>query len=177
MGLIKSEKLTVFPSARRSAKYPDARLMSEQAFTSIVNRCIEYDSFIIEYHENTQGNLTGKFAFNIHGYYFSTDFDSIKQYFPSVAQAGDKIYASIEIIKSGNYEEIWGQDVEPTPGAATEYQGLQITLNSMPAAQHGGEMYHLLLLQFLDDKWQVYPDSLFRFTSKTVKFELDGGEF
>lgn len=174
--MINSNRIDVFPSVRRGVTQPSARLMSEQAFTSIVNRFVEYDSFIINYDKTTEGkiNFQGPISFNIHGYYFkaavANDLLSGKE-----SATGDTLYAFIEVIKVGDYYEIWGQDDEDV------YQGLKLTFDKAEIEpEHGGEVYFIPLFQRSTDAstdWDIVIKSLFRFTLNTVEFKIDGKEF
>lgn len=63
---LSSVNIRVFPTTKRTNMDPQSRLMTEYNLTSIINRLVDKDSFVI-----TSDLKDPMFYFNIHGYIFS----------------------------------------------------------------------------------------------------------
>lgn len=75
MGFINSGNIKVFPTTQRSEKDSSARMMTEFNLTSIINRLVDKKCFVISTDQiDSDGYFaidSGRFEFNIFGYYFS----------------------------------------------------------------------------------------------------------
>ena len=73
MGYIHSDNIKVFPTTQRSNKDASARMMTEFNLTSIINRLVDMDSFIVTTHASNQemDDSIEEYIFNINGYLFT----------------------------------------------------------------------------------------------------------
>lgn len=162
MAYLPSDKIKIFPSAKRGITQPYSRLTTEESFVRIVNKLIDTDGFII----NFNGTIL---EFNIHGYYINVDVLALSSLFTSSTQ----IYAKIELTTVGDNKELSGTD----DATDNEYQGVIFSdsaTSPMPA-----DTYELKILTrpTTSDSWQVPTDSKFKFNNDSFNFEVivDGG--
>lgn len=164
---IASDKITVFPSTRRSA-YPHSRLMSEANVVSIVNRFLDTDGFVITDAFNAS---SGSFEFNLHGYYFNIDSSTLNTIINNLS--GDNVYAHIEVVSVGTapniFKELYGQDEN------NEFKGLVIDTSESYTAQNSGEVFTLKLFEKSDGNFVIPSSSKFKFLENSVDFVVDGG--
>lgn len=172
MATIASEKLTVFPSTRRAGSKPLARLMSEQALVSIVNKLINLDGFVI----STSSSITdtNPLEFNLYGYYFKI-VNPVTALGLGTTFSSGSVYAHIEVVTSTSsdslqYEELFGQD------DGGKFTGLVIDDSSTYTAQHGGIVKTLRIAQFSDSSWNIPESSKVRFSRDSLDLSvIDGG--
>lgn len=173
MSYLATENVVVFPSTKRANNQVSARLLTEQAIVGIVNKLIESDGFVITPDEKVFDSHY--FEFNIHGYYFKVS--AVKLITDLFNLDGNvlNIYGNIIIEKSGNYDELFGQDDD------NQYKGIQFT--STPLEDTSKEIYSLLLFtrDNADGDWYVPTSSRIRYTFNSINIstanaDLDGGE-
>lgn len=158
---IESSKITVFPATKRDASYHiTSRALSESNLTSIVNRFIDKDGFVISYKDNA-------IEFNIHGYYIKiTDIGSVAS-----SLGGNEIWASISVSGGDDgFVTIDGQDAIPSQGSVSQYSGVDIT-----TASKGTGYYNLRLLKKVGSAWEVPAESEVAFTGRKLE-NIDGGD-
>lgn len=166
-----TNKILVFPSARRSYTQVSARLSSESSFVNIVNKLIDTDGFIITPDATEElGSYvpTAPFEFNIHGYYFKVD--QAADITDLASSSDTAIYGTISMDNTGDYYELQGQDQSNT------YRGLKFT-NTQPVAQSNEELYSLLLFkrENSSSSWYIPEESRLKFTHGFL-MKIDGGE-
>lgn len=175
---IKSDKVYVFPSVRRAAKYPKSRLTSEQSYTGFVSKIVDNPSYVCSY-DSTTGYITDTvpLRFVVGGYYFE-----ISQPLTTLelSSKSDTQYAHIVILSTGSddnsYKEIFGQDDNG------KYTGLVIdenpTINVSDVVQNAaGQVLNLKLLEKSNTSWIIPRESLFKFNSSSFEISIiDGGE-
>lgn len=154
MGYFNSANVDVFPCVGRTIDSKrSARLVSEQMLTSLVNKLLNNDSFVI-------GITDTEIEFNLFGYYFKlTDETGIKDSLVAASE-GDitgVVYASINIVNTNGFAQINGQDDKNT-----KYTGLEI--GNAPISSATENWKNLLLLKKIGDKWEVPQDSEIRYT-------------
>ena len=85
-----------------------------------------------------------------------------------------EIYGNIIIERTGNYNELWGQDDDDTH----LYSG--ITFSTTPLVDSTREIHSLLLLKRdtfdTEFDWYVPDESRIRFEFESISPDLDGGE-
>ena len=174
MSYLHTQSINVFPSTKRSNKQVSARLMTEASIVGIINKLIDKEGFVITKKEDI--NPQHSFEFNIFGYYFIVDsiqtlidIDSYNDT-PEVKE----IYGNIIIERTGNYNELWGQDDDDTQ----LYSG--ITFSTTPLVDSTREIHSLLLLKRdtfdTEFDWYVPDESRIRFEFESISPDLDGGE-
>lgn len=173
MSTITSSNITVFPSTRRAGSKPLARLMSEQALVSLVNKLIDLEGFVISDFETITDD--SPFEFNLYGYYFRI-VNPVTSLGLGTTYTSGSVYAHIELITSTasdtlEYEELFGQDDNG------QYTGLVIDNSLNYSPQHGGIVKTLKLAQLTDsNSWIVPPDSKIRFSKESLDLSvIDGG--
>lgn len=173
---LNTENIDIFPSTRRSNKQISARLVTEKSVTSIINKLIDTDGFVITL-DNEDGSVPTAvpFEFNIHGYYFSVaSVNNILDLFTGYnANVGDKIYANISLEISDSYKELSGQDEDVNDQWI--YKGIEFSLNNPTSAEVGYEHHDLLLLVYDGTDWQVPVESRVKF-EYNFALGVDGGE-
>lgn len=146
MAFLKTDLVTVFPSARRVMTDVSSRLLSEKTLAGLTNMLIDKDGFIITSKDkllDSTGNLirTQPIEFNIYGYYFKVN--QISDIISTIGSASGKdLYVGIELVESGNYIELYGQDETASSGSL--YKGLTVS-TEVPTAKHGGEVHYISL--------------------------------
>lgn len=115
MAYLNSTQIKVFPAVNRSVKYsgdPYSRHTSEETISSIVNKLIDTNGFVItQIDENYDIAAQEHFAFNIYGYYFNVSkLDNIINLWNEaewVAKGAGTytIYAKINIAARGKIDE------------------------------------------------------------------------
>lgn len=181
MSYLGTDKIIVFPSARRVNKQASARLMSESSFVNIINKLIETDGFVITPEiDEAPGYLSEEsFEFNIHGYYFKVEHaQDIINLFDSNTNV-NSIYANIYLDKNGNFYELKGQDYDSN--GSWVYQG--VTFSDTNLSESSGQDkadYSLLLFNRESDtygslQWVVPIESRIKFMY-SFALGVDGGE-
>lgn len=177
MAYLNSENILVFPSTKRGSKQVSARLLSEATLTSIVNKFLDTDGFVIT--SEDEYGLDNPFEFNIHGYYFRVA--TTREIINSLANSTLAIYANIILKEEGNYLQLQGQDdetVDPNTSIVTSsiYKGINFSDNG-PIVSGDGTVYSLLILQrdSTNSEWYVPADSRYKFTKESLDIEIDGG--
>lgn len=164
-----SGKIKVFPASRRvGSADPFSRLMSESTITSIVNRLISSDGFVITHYESNY-EISGLFEFNIFGYYIRVDdIEDVLDAFDDYTS----IYASIELddtATSGlHYLQIVGID-------DTNYTGVKFT----DTARTGTNIHCIKLFErtTTSSNWEVPDESYIIFSKDNLSlYDIDGGE-
>ena len=160
MAYLSSDKIKIFPSAKRGVTKPYSRLTTEESFVRIINKLIDTDGFVI--------NLGGStIEFNIHGYYINVDLAALDDLFPSSTH----IYAKIQLTTVGDNKELAGTDDDD------EYQG--VVFSDSPTSPLPSDTYELEILTRASssDSWSVPTDSKFKFNNDSFNFEIvvDGG--
>ena len=180
---IQSDNIEVFPTTKRADTYTrTSKMMSEQAFTRIVNQLVDRDSFVISFDNNSD-----IIEFNIHGYYFKIkNVSAIKDSITS-----DNIYAYIVIndkVENDNqYIELQGQDesdkedliIDGTIGDKIAFTGLTISESdpTTKTAPKGCTIYALKILTYKDGSFKVPDESYILYNSNSIKIsEIFGGE-
>lgn len=176
MSYLSSNNIKVFPAVRRTGGAdPFSRLMSESTITSIVNRLVDYDGFVIT--RSTQSNkqiASGVFEFSIFGYYVKIEnVSSLISQFSSASN----IYAYIDLDTSDtnpgqsnnlSYKQLIGQDVD------SSYQGIKFE-STEPQATSDRHILHILTK--LNNVWVVPETSYLKFSKNTLAlYDIDGGE-
>lgn len=157
MGYFNSANVDVFPCVGRTIDSKrSARLVSEQMLTSLVNKLLNNDSFVI-------GITDTEIEFNLFGYYFKlTDETGIRDSLVAASKVNGvngtgEVYASINIVNTDGFAQINGQDDKNT-----KYTGLEI--GNAPISSTTENWKNLLLLKKIGDKWEVPQDSEIRYT-------------
>lgn len=160
MANLQSDKIKIFPSARRiNGEDPFSRLMSESTLTSIINQLLNVNGFVITQNDDTTEAIdTSKpLEFNLHGYYVKVeDVPSLLSNFTNDTQ----IYASIELsvntndLNNLNYVELVATD---TGGDDSKFKGVNFT-NTEPS---GTNVYSLLILRKVNGNWEIPNETLF----------------
>lgn len=178
MAYLSSENVRVFPSTKRGSKQVTARLLSEQTISSIVNKFLDTDGFVITNEEDFA--LENPLEFNIHGYYFWVN--NVQAIINSLPSTSTLIYANIILKEEGNYLQLQGQDdetIDPTTSIVTAsiYQGLNFTSQTPLQPQADEEVHYLLLLKrdSSESDWYIPADSRYKFTKESLDIEIDGG--
>lgn len=161
-----SKNIQIFPIANRVTQDPLGRLTTEYNLTSILNKLLDVDGFVISWnHPNI--------IFNLHGYLITANLTDIINGF------SDNIYASITITDYAStnndnnikaYEEKFlaqldGRDV---PGEDTsvsnygKYTGVTFS-SSEPEPSQTDIIYHLHLLTKVNNVWVIPEDSKIKF--------------
>ena len=175
-----SESVTAFPTTKRPVQYRSARLMTEQNLVNIVNKLLDVDAFVITKEFDCSIDTTtqlirnaSSIEFNIHGYYFKlTDIASIvNKFVPSIVSdtnqvaQGTAIHANIHVFKTGEYEELYGTDIDGS------YEGLILTLNKPLLSAYKS----LKILEYDGSKWVIPEESRYKYHSDRLK-SIDCGE-
>lgn len=180
MAFLNTDLVTVFPSARRVMTNVSSRLLSEKSLAGLTNMLIDTDGFIITSKEkllDSTGALirTQPIEFNIYGYYFRVNqVDSLIKAIST--SSGKNLYVGIELVESGNYVEIFGQD--ETVDGASQYKGLVVS-TEIPTAKHGGTVHYICLFDrpnSTGDNWHLNLNSYFKFIQSSLDLDIDGGE-
>ena len=156
MAYLNSEKIKIFPSAKRGVTKPYSRLTTEQSFVKIVNKLIDTDGFVINLDRN-------ELEFNIHGYYINADLTSLTELFPSSLN----IYAKIKLVQVGDNFELDGVD----DAIDEEYKGVQFSDTSSTLADGEYEL-KVLSRETASDNWIIPEESEFKFTNKSFNFDI-----
>lgn len=123
-----SSSVKVYPSARRGATNAYSRLLSEEAMTRLINTLIDYDGFVISDDNNT-------LRFNIKGFYFEVELDTLTDEF----SAETSIYGTIQLTQFGDFWELDGQD------SGNVYTG--IDFGTTDETSYADKTYSLKLLE------------------------------
>lgn len=162
MSYLNSDKIKIFPSAKRGVTKPYSRLTTEESFVRIINKLIDTDGFVIGI-ENTQ------LDFNIHGYYISVDMPSLIELFSTSTD----IYAKIQLTVVGDNKELAGVD----DASDEEYKG--VVFSDSPTSPMPSDTYELKVLTRASsaDSWSIPPESYFKFNDASFNFSIivDGG--
>ena len=143
MAYVSSGNIQIFPIANRMIQDPLGRLTTEYNLTSILNKLLDVDGFVVSWNEPN-------IIFNLHGYLITANLENI------IGSFSDNIYASITItdytstnttnnnIKA--YEEKFLAQLNGSDsgdGAQSQYTG--VTFSSSSPNQTDGVYYlHLL---------------------------------
>lgn len=186
MSYFPSAQINVFPATRRT--YSGARLnrlMSEASLTSIINKLVDCDSFVITTEDKFADITTETFEFNLHGYYFSVDMAHLKRELSTTFANAPAVYAKIIVEDKDGYQELVGQDEtddnEVTEASIFTYKGLQL-VNSMDRTAGANQtVYILQLLEKVTSEsgssWRTPDSSYIKFQRRSVFIDLvDGGE-
>lgn len=166
---LSSDNIKIFPATRRSGEYdPFSRLMSESTITSIINRLVDCDGFVINdeldvFNDSLDNNKP--LEFNIFGYYIKIP--NIKELLNAFSSATD-IYASItldgEQVPSStgpSYTQVVGIDENDV------YNGVTFS-SSEPTVSDTVHALHILTK--VGTNWTIPKASVIKF------YEIDGGE-
>ena len=196
---INSSNIKIFPAARRTGSYdPFSRLMSESTVTSIINKLVDSDGFVVNSIEDTfsisdndaiLGNWPrtandtistvtvssdpAELDFNIFGYFIKLDSNGVFELLDSLSSEND-IYAHI-VLDSTHLPDNNGPEYVQLIGTDDEgvYTGVVFT-NSDNYSHDSDEVHTLHLLtkkNFSGTDWWVIP------RSSVIKFySVDGGE-
>lgn len=177
MSYLHTQDINVFPSARRGNKQVSARLMTEASIVGIINKLIDRKGFVIT--PALDITPTNSFEFNIFGYYFNVNpMQTILDLFDDTTL---DIYGAIIIERTGNYNELWGQDEPDSSNTNFVYKGIQF-LSEEPTNSllnnSNQELYYLWLLHRdgIDSNWYVPEQSRIKFEFSSLPPDLDGGE-
>lgn len=178
MAYLDSTNIKVFPAVRRSGTAdPFSRLMSESTITSIINRLVDYEGFVITRSSEDNKSITsGVFEFNVFGYYVKiADVASLLSNFSS-ANNNDVIYAYVEIDTFNtapgqtynlSYEQLVGQDDNNL------YKGVTFQIGE-PSSD---DIHYLPILKKEGAIWVVPETSYLKFNKDTLAlYDIDGGE-
>jgi len=199
---IKSTQIRVFPTVHRNMKVSGdiySRHTSEDFLTSIVNRLIDEDGFVITVKDDFHN--TSPFRFNIHGYYFNVEtLDDIIDSFdhpvdeegnplPAI-EGGSVLYAYIKTKDmGGNWKELLGNDessvVNEPPIESYTYTGLVIT--DTPPIESDDLYFLPILIKSVEGAdpeynwnktgWYVPSESYIKFNGPSFKLDrIDGGD-
>ena len=184
MAYLSSNSIKIFPAVRRTGSAdPFSRLMSESTITSIINRLIDYDGFVITHSAADNKSISsGVFEFNVFGYYIRiADVSELLSNFTSAVDV-DLIYASILLDEtetnpgeSNNltYVQLYGQD---TQGSASSYEGVNFGIGQ-PTNTGSYTLHFLPILEKQNDIWVVPETSYLKFSKDTLAlYDIDGGE-
>lgn len=175
-----SGNIKVFPAARRTnGNDPFSRLMSESTITSIINRLIDSEGFVITHSDANGGAITGGlFEFNIFGYYIRVE--DISDVLSAFSSSTD-IYASIALdtvtVDGVSYVQISGMD-------DTTYSGVVFS-DTVPEQTGTNIIHYLKILTKVGSKWVVpnsaddasVGSSYIKFGKDTLGlYDIDGGE-
>lgn len=128
-----SENIIVFPSTQRT-KDAAASFTTEYNLTSLINKLLDVDAFVVSHDLESTGDIIKNIQFNIRGYYF----DCVNIQKPDASQSDDQLYLNAIIrIKSAsygtsdnfqNYQQLQGTDIVITEGqnARSVYEGLEL---------------------------------------------------
>lgn len=206
MANLNSTLIKAFPAVNRSVEHsgdPYARHTSEQTVSSVVNKLIDTNGFVITKLEDVA--LDKPFAFNIYGYYFTVDrpLDIInlwdEDYWNDKEPGAYTFYAKIEIASRGKIDsknswwELSGQDVEETvkieqvESTVWKYSAVDFTIGkpnqvtqANPYAVNNGWAYYIPLFDYIYDpdvsnrQIVVQRDYYMKFGG--YSFSVDGGD-
>lgn len=169
---VSSENIQIFPIANRKDKDPLGRLTTEYNLTSILNKLLDVDGFVISWNKNDE-----IIVFNLHGYLITADLSNIIGSF-----SGNNIYAYITITDYNNegateYEknflaQLNGKDVMGNDTAVTnygKYTGVTFS-DSEPTSSQTDIIYHLPILTRIDNSspWVIPENSTIKFKTDTA---------
>lgn len=163
---LSSDKIKVFPSARRSDSVNDpfSRLMSESTIASIINKLIDTEGFVIT---NTY-TPNGQLEFNIHGYYFNiTNSTEIMTTYSGAAD-DTVLFASIilSVFSSPNDSNLKFEELKNYDNGSV-YEGL-IVNTTVPTPATGEKVFKLAILKKVNGSWVIPQES-------QIKFYTNGG--
>lgn len=162
MAYLNSDKIKIFPSAKRGITKPYSRLTTEESFVRIVNKLIDTDGFVI-------GIDGTNIEFNIHGYYINADLPELESLFSSSTD----IYAKIQLTTVGDNKELDGTD----DASDEEYKG--VVFSDSATSPLPSDTYELKILTRANtsDSWALPADSYFKFNDASFNFSIvvDGG--
>lgn len=172
MAYLNSNNIKVFPAARRTGSAdPFSRLMSESTITSIINKFLNTEGFVIT--DSTGTISSGAFEFNIYGYYIKVEHveDLISQF-----SSANKIYAAIYLdssqtgVNNLRYTQLVGVD------NGGSYNGVNFG-SQVPADEANKEKHFLLILDKSSGNWKIPSESRIKFNQTGLIIEaIDGGE-
>ena len=178
---LSSDKITVYPSARRADTRSDARSLREKNYVNIINKLIDSDGFIISQFDPSDNKNTGKaIEFNIFGYYFkiSGGADTILYEQPDNWKY---LYAKIELdtllerqenLYDGGYTELKGYDNQ----LDGMYTGLTFVYSDSDLSSNDNIKY-LKVFEKNGDSFKFSSNSYIKFSSFSVENrDVDGGE-
>lgn len=162
MAYLNSDKIKIFPSAKRGVSRPYSRLTTEESFVRLVNKLIDTDGFVI-------GNDGTNLEFNIYGYYINANMTALSALFPSSTE----IYAKIQLTTVGDNKELSGVD-DPSD---EEYKG--VVFSDTATSPLPSDAYELKLLSraTTSDVWSIPKESSLKFNNDSFDLSIvvDGG--
>ena len=160
--LINSQNVTVFPSSQRNID--SSRLLTEQRITSIANKLLDVDGFVIA--SDAGGGLA---EFNILGYYFKC---ALAGSVLSGITDGEDVYAKIHINTNntaGGYMYYYLEGEDDQYGKYTGVSFLSVPHGSAPVS---GATYRRGLYSYQGDYYLYIGTYL---TANTNPNKLSGG--
>ena len=88
---VSSENIQIFPIANRGVKDPLGRLTTEYNLTSILNKLLDVNGFVISWHNSKDNKII---TFNLHGYLITANLTDI---IDTTFEGSNNIYAYIGI--------------------------------------------------------------------------------
>lgn len=125
-----SENIIVFPATQRT-KDAAASFTTEYNLTSLINKLLDVDAFVVSHELESTGDTIKNIQFNIRGYYF----DCVNIQKPDTTLPDDTLYlnAQIQIKRANystsdnfqNYQQLQGIDITNSPNEDV-YKGLDL---------------------------------------------------
>lgn len=165
MANIASDKIIVFPSAKRANGNPNyvkaSRALSEQNLIGLVNQLLEVKSFVI----SNEWDAEKDFQFNIGGYLFTIKAGGYDITDNNIID----VYAQISTSIENNYIELNGDDIS----ISGKYSGLElIELTTSPSDPIINDATHLHILTKVGNNYVIPEESKLNLIDQTI----DGGE-
>lgn len=193
MAYTKSNNIQIFPVTNRPKYDPAGRLTTEYNLTSLLNKLLDVDGFVITTNPDAINTINSEvpFDFNIHGYMIHIK--NIKDIIPSnVTINGTQIYAILKIQTASNsaknlrVDHISGGDDDNDNNTSndnnSEYTGIifetlapKQTLPTSP----GVKEYYLPILEYCDGEWSIPVESKLKFKTNSEGYSsvaIDDGE-
>ena len=160
---VSSENIQIFPIANRGAKDPLGRLTTEYNLTSILNKLLDVNGFVISWDNNSKN-----IVFNLHGYLITANLTDI------INDFSDNIYAYIGITDyingANDYEkkflaQLGGGDVsseDTTIDDYGKYNGVLFRSDDIKPSLIS-KSYNLHLLTKVNNEWVIPEDSKIKF--------------
>lgn len=163
---IKSSSITVFPTTKRQKGNRSSKLLTESNLVNIINSLLDVESFVIT--DNITSN-DSSIEFNILGYYFkiSKISDILAEVNPT--NLTHSIYANIYFMRSGDYKELYGTDVQdPVDSTQYYYDGIYFTENEPDMSASGSlKILSRQLQGSLNNSWYIPYESKIRYMQRS----------
>lgn len=185
----KSNNIQIFPVTNRPDHDPAGRLTTEYNLTSLLNKLLDVDGFVITTSPDAIDTINEEvpFDFNIHGYIIHIK--SIKDIIPQgITNNGTQIYAILKIatvsnpIKNLRVDSI--VDGDTSNDNNSDYEGIEFRTLAPEAEltiveNNGQKAYYLPILEYYNNKWFIPVESKLKFKTNSEGYSsvaIDDGE-